>query len=389
MEEMQTLIYNARIVLPTTVVENGWLLIEDEFIRALGSEDTRPHECTVTIDATASFLLPGLIDLHCDAIEKLIEPRPRVRFPLALALQEADLRLAASGITTEFHAVSLDDGEFNIRSDAFVRELCQIIKETGHAQLIRHKVHARLELSSQRGYRAMMEMIAQGYFDLVSLMDHSPGQGQYRTEAAYHEYILRTTGKSSEEIDAFLLVKKAQMSAIPDRIKGIAHLAHQLGLAVATHDDDTAAKVEQWPELGVNISEFPTTLEAARRAHELALAVCMGAPNVLRGKSSGGNLSALVAIQAGVTDVLCSDYYPAAMINAVFSLARQQILSLPDAVRLVTLNPARAVGLDKTVGSLEVGKVADLILVKPGLHDVVSVERVFVSGKEVLRRSAL
>jgi alpha-D-ribose 1-methylphosphonate 5-triphosphate diphosphatase len=114
----------------------------------------------------------------------------------------------------------------------------------------------------------------------------------------------------------------------------------------------------------------------------------MGAPNVLRGKSSGGNLSALAAINAGITDVLCSDYYPAAMLNAVFALVQQHIMPLPEAVRLVTLNPARAVGLD-TIGSLEVGKVADLILVKPGLHDVANVERVFVSGKEVLRRSAL
>ncbi len=385
---MQTLIYNATIVLPTTVVENGWLLIEDEFIHAFGPEDTCPSDYTVAINAATSFLLPGLIDLHCDTIEKLVEPRPGVRFPIPLALQEADLRLAASGITTEFHAVSLDDDEFSVRSDAFVRELCQVIKETDGARLIRHKIHARLELSSQRGYSAIMDMMVQGCFDLVSLMDHSPGQGQYRTEAAYREYIFRTTGKSHEEIDAFLLVKKAQTLAIPDRIKGVAQLARQSGLAIATHDDDTAEKVEQWPALGVSICEFPTTLEAARRAHELALAVCMGAPNVLRGKSSGGNLSALAAINAGVTDALCSDYYPAAMLNAVFALVRQHIMPLADAVRLVTLNPARAVGLD-TIGSLKVGKVADLILVKPGLHDVANVERVFVSGKEVLRRSAL
>ena len=386
---MQTLIYNARVVLPTTVVENGWLLIEDGSIRALGREDAGPHEDATAIDAAAGFLLPGLIDLHCDTIEKLVEPRPGVRFSIPLALQEADLRLAACGITTEFHAVSLDDDEFSVRSDAFVRELCEVIKETSRALLIRHKVHARLELSSQRGYSAIMEMMAQGLFDLVSLMDHSPGQGQYRTEAAYREYIFRTTGKSHAEIDAFLLVKQAQMQAIPDRIRGITRLARQSGLAIATHDDDTAAKVEQWPTLGVNICEFPTTLEAARRAHELALAVCMGAPNVLRGKSSGGNLSALAAINAGVTDVLCSDYYPASMLNAVLALARQHILPLPDAVRLVTLNPARAVGLDADVGSLEVGKVADLLLVRPGLYDVVGVERVFVGGQEVLRRSAL
>ncbi len=385
---MQTLIYNANVVLPTSVLEGGWLIIEDGFIRALGLEVTRPHDYPVAIDAAAGFVLPGLIDLHCDTIEKLVEPRPGVRFSIPLALQEADLRLVGCGITTEFHAVSLDDDEFSVRSDAFVRELCLVIKGAAD-RTIRHKVHARLELSSQRGYNAIMEMIAQGFFDLISLMDHSPGQGQYRTEAAYHEYIFRTTGKSHAEIDAFLLTKKTQSQAIPERIKGITRLARQVGLSIATHDDDTAAKVEQWPALGVNICEFPTTLKAARRAHELSLAVCMGAPNVLRGRSSGGNLSALTAIHAGVTDVLCSDYYPAAMLNAVFALAQQHILPLPDAVRLVTLNPARSVGLGNDFGSLEVGKVADLLLVRPGLHDVAVVERVFVGGKEVLHRSAL
>ena len=387
---MQILIYNANVVLPTNVLEGGWLLIEDGSIRALGLEATRPHEYTVAIDAAAGFVLPGLIDLHCDTIEKLVEPRPGVRISIPLALHEADLRLAGCGITMEFHAVSLDDDEFSVRSDAFVRELCQVIKETAdQGLLIRHKVHARLELSSQRGYNAMLEMIAQDFFDLISLMDHSPGQGQYRTEAAYHEYIFRTTGKSHAEIDAFLLTKRTQSLAIPERIKGITSLARQVGVAIATHDDDTAAKVEQWPALGVNICEFPTTMEAARRAHELALAVCMGAPNVLRGRSSGGNLSALAAITAGVTDVLCSDYYPAAMLNAVFALAREQILPLPDAVRLVTLHPAMAVGLGNDFGSLEIGKVADLLLVRPGPRDVAVVERVFVGGKEVLVRSAL
>ncbi len=385
---MQILIHNAKIVLPTTVIENGWLLIEDGSIHALGTEVIRLHHKPATIiNAAASFLLPGLIDLHCDTIEKLVEPRPGVRFSLPLALQEADLRLVASGITTEFHAVSLDDDEFSVRSDIFVRELCQVIAET--RQSLRHKVHTRLELSSQRGYNAITELIAQGVVSMVSLMDHSPGQGQYRTEAAYREYIFRTTGKSHAEIDAFLLTKKIQTLAIPDRIKSITQLARQAGLAIATHDDDTAVKVEQWPSLGINISEFPTTLEAAQKAHELGLAVCMGAPNVLRGMSSGGNLSALTAINAGVTDVLCSDYYPAAMLGAVFALVRQSILSLPEAVRLVTLNPAQAVGLAAEFGSLEVGKVADLLLVQSGASGVPVVERVFVGGKEVLRRTFL
>jgi len=386
---MQILIDNAKVVLPTRVIENGWLLIEDGSIQAFGTEAMRPRIRATVINAAAGFLLPGLIDLHCDTIERLVEPRPGVRFPLSLALQQADFSLAANGITMEFHAVSLDDDEFSVRSDVFVRELCRVVAETRPSLLLRHKVHARLELSSQRGYSAIMELIAQGVLDLVSLMDHSPGQGQYPTEAAYREYVSRTTGRSHTEIDAFLHIKKKQIAAIPERIKGIAQLALQHGLAIATHDDDTASKVEQWPQLGIKISEFPTTMEAAQRAHKLGLAVCMGAPNVLRGKSSGGNLSALTAIKAGVTTMLCSDYYPAAMLGAVFTLVEQDIISLPEAVRLVTLHPAQAVGLATNFGSLEVGKVADVLLVKPGASGVPVVERVFVGGKEVLRRSVV
>src|SRR5262249_45004753 len=146
--------------------------------------------------------------------------------------------------------------------------------------------------------------------DMISLMDHSPGQGQYHSELEFREYVKRATSRKPEEIDALVETKRSQSVEIPSRVERITRLARRAGLAIATHDDDTATKVQQWPEFGVTISEFPTTLEAARQAHELGLAVCMGAPNVVRGKSSGGNLSAHEAIRAGVVDVLCSDYYP-------------------------------------------------------------------------------
>jgi alpha-D-ribose 1-methylphosphonate 5-triphosphate diphosphatase len=243
-----------------------------------------------------------------------------------------------------------------------------------------------LELTSQRGYKAITQLIEQRVCDLISLMDHSPGQGQYRTEQAFREYVERMTSKSPEEIDALLELKRSQTREIPLRIERITQLARSAGLAIATHDDDTAAKVQQWPQFGVTVSEFPTTLEAARAAHDLGLAVCMGAPNALRGKSSGGNLSAIEAIRVGVVDVLCSDYYPAAMLNAAFTLARQEVLTLPQAVRLVTLNPALAVGLGQECGSLEVGKVADMILVRLSGQGVPSVQRLFVEGKEKLGR---
>ncbi len=379
---VQTLIHNATLILPKRLIEGGWLLIENGRILDLGEGTTCPHVADHLVNAHMQFLLPGLIDLHCDAIEKLVQPRPNVHFDIQIALAEADWRLAGCGITTEFHAVSLDDDEFGVRSDTFSHDLYQALTATRQETLVRHKIHARLELTSQRGCEAITQLIEQRACDIISLMDHSPGQGQYRTEQAFRAYVERMTSRSPEGIDALLEMKRSQAVEIPLRIEHITQFARSAGIAIATHDDDTAAKVQQWPKFGVTVSEFPTTLEAARKAHELGLAVCMGAPNVLRGKSSGGNLSALEAIRADVVDVLCADYYPAALLNAVFTLSRQGVLTLPEAVRLVTLNPAQAVGLGKEYGSLEVGKIADVILVRLSGQGIPAVQRLFVGGGE-------
>jgi alpha-D-ribose 1-methylphosphonate 5-triphosphate diphosphatase len=373
------------LVLPEHVLENGWLLVEDGVILDLGEEATRPTPGAHAIDGGASFLLPGLIDLHCDAIERLVEPRPNVHFDLHIALQEADYRLAGSGITCEFHAVSLNDDEFGVRTDELVINLSKIVRTDREECLIRHKLHTRLELSSARGYEIILQMIAQGASDLVSLMDHNPGQGQYPSEKTFRDYIAFTTNRSEAEIDELLELKRGQLVHAAARIERVTSAARAAGLAIATHDDDTASKVEQWPALGVSMSEFPTTMEAARRAHELGLIVCMGAPNVVRGRSSGGNLSALEGIQAGVVDMLCADYHPLSMLNAVFMLVQRQLVSLPEAVRMVTLNPARAAHMDREYGSLEPGKIADMILVQMTKRNIPRVQRLFLGGEEKLK----
>jgi alpha-D-ribose 1-methylphosphonate 5-triphosphate diphosphatase len=382
---VQTLIHHVTLVLPEQVIENGWLLVEDGVILDLGEEATRPAPGAHAIDGGASFLLPGLIDLHCDAIERLVEPRPNVHFDLHMALQEADYRLAGCGITCEFHAVSLNDDEFGVRTDELVINLSKIVRTDNEECLIRHKIHTRFELSSARGYELILRMIEQGDSDLVSLMDHNPGQGQYPSEKTFREYITFTTNRNEAEIDEMLVQKRSQLVHAPARIERVTSAARAAGLAIATHDDDTASKVEQWPTFGVSMSEFPTTMEAAQRAHELGLIVCMGAPNVVRGRSSGGNLSALEGIQAGVVDMLCADYHPLSMLNAVFMLVQRQLVSLPEAVRMVTLNPARAAHMEREYGSLEPGKIADMILVQITKRNIPRVQRLFLGGEEKLK----
>ncbi|HEY7849333.1 MAG TPA: alpha-D-ribose 1-methylphosphonate 5-triphosphate diphosphatase [Ktedonobacterales bacterium] len=382
---MQHLIMNAVVVTPRRVFEGGWLVIEGDRIAAVGDASSCPTGVSDALDARGLLLLPGLIDLHCDAIEKLVEPRPNVHFELPLALAEADWRLAGCGITTEFHAVSLDDIELGVRSATFVHELIEHIR-ANRTQLVRHRIHARFEVSSEQGFARLLEWAELPEVGMISLMDHTPGQGQYQTADMYRDYLARVTGRSLDEIDELLERKRVQMRTAPQRVARVADLARRTGKALASHDDDTAERVASWPGLGVTVSEFPTTLTAAMHAHNLGLAVCMGAPNVLRGRSSGGNLSALAALEAGVVDCLCSDYYPSSMLAAVFKIVALGLLPLPQALNLVSLNPARAAGLGD-FGALEAGRIADVALVAADVERAPRMERLYVGGNLRLTRA--
>jgi alpha-D-ribose 1-methylphosphonate 5-triphosphate diphosphatase len=376
---MQTLIREAALVLPDRLIDDGWLLIEDTRILALGDAATCPAGADRVISAGGDLLLPGLIDLHSDAIEKMAQPRPNVQVDMPIPLLEMDWRLAGSGITTEFHALSLDDAEFGIRSEDFIDQFVTALA-AAKSLLVRHRLHARLEITSDRGETAVAQLISSGTAHLVSLMDHTPGQGQYLTEQAYVEYITSTTAWSAVEVAEHLVHKRSRAQDNSGRIARTARLAQKHGVALATHDDDSTAKVEEWSQLGVNISEFPTTLAAAQRAKEVGLAVCMGAPNVLLGRSSGGHLSALEAIQAGAVDILCADYYPRAMLAAMFKLVDDGYCTLPQAANLVTRSPARAVKMAQ-YGELAAGNIADVILVRQHSAKEQTVRMVMVDGQ--------
>jgi alpha-D-ribose 1-methylphosphonate 5-triphosphate diphosphatase len=376
---MQTLIRGATLVLPDRLIDDGWLLIEDTRILALGHTATCPAGANRIISAGGDLLLPGLIDLHSDAIEKMVQPRPNVQVAMPIPLLEMDWRLAGSGITTEFHALSLDDAEFGIRSEDFVDQFVTALFNT-ESLLMRHRLHARLEITSDRGEMAVAQLISGGTAQLVSLMDHTPGQGQYLTEESYVEYITSTTAWSADDVAEHLVQKRLQAQGNSRRIARTARLAQEYGVALATHDDDSIAKVEEWSELGVNITEFPTTLAAARRAKEVGLAVCMGAPNVLLGRSTGGHVSALEAIQAGAVDILCADYYPRAMLAAMFKLVNDGYCTLPHAAKMVTANPARAVKMAE-YGELAVGNIADVILIRQHSAKEQIVRMVIVDGQ--------
>jgi alpha-D-ribose 1-methylphosphonate 5-triphosphate diphosphatase len=324
------------------------------------------------IDASGAWVLPGLVDIHADYIEHMAAPRPTAVMDFGVSLREAERELLTHGITTMFHSLSFygstDFGTNPVRTVENSRRLIDLIHKSHHAEhQIRHRFHARYEIDNVDRVDELKALMVEGKVHLLSFMDHSPGQGQYRDLELYKLILKGYRNLADGEADQLIAESQGRAKVPFETLKEVADLARKLGIALASHDDDTVEKLDVVQALGSTISEFPITLEVAAEAHRRGLHTVAGAPNVLLGGSHSGNLSAAEAIVAGSVDILCSDYYPASVLHAVFLLHRQKGLALADAVRLVTLNPARAVGLGSEIGSLEVGKRADVLVVRT--HD--------------------
>ncbi|MDT8371021.1 MAG: alpha-D-ribose 1-methylphosphonate 5-triphosphate diphosphatase [Gammaproteobacteria bacterium] len=370
---------HARIVLADQILEDASLLIEDGIIAAINPESVADN--IDTIDLAGRLLMPGMIDLHCDALEKEVEPRPNVHFPLDFAVAQADKRNASSGITTVFHAIAFANEELGLRNNDFAANIARAVHAWAPHGLIDNRVHCRYEITDETGLPVLLDLIEHDDMHLLSLMDHTPGQGQFKNMAAYRDYLARSYKKSEAELDAIIDKKLASAEGAFERAKTLIAAAHAKGVSVASHDDDTRERIETMSGLDVQISEFPINIEAASAAREHGLSTVFGAPNILRGKSQSGSMKALDAIEANVADCLCADYAPAALIVAVIKLPGLTDISLADAVKLVTLNPAKAAGLNDR-GEIAVGKRADLIMVDlpAGLPQV---GRVWLKGQTV------
>ncbi|MFN5928403.1 MAG: alpha-D-ribose 1-methylphosphonate 5-triphosphate diphosphatase, partial [Roseiflexaceae bacterium] len=222
-----TLLWNAQIILHDRVITPGWIALDNAVITAYGELPVPPeHVSASMIDLQGAYVMPGIIDIHCDIIEKMVQPRPGVMLDTGLALHVTDRLLLSSGVTCEFHSLSLDDAEFGVRNDEFVRDFIMRINES-QSTLIRHLVHARVEISSTRGTDTLAKIIAEPVVKLVSIMDHSPGQGQYVSDESFRFYVAKTTGRNDSEIDEIIAHKKFQRQFIPDRINTVVDLCHQ------------------------------------------------------------------------------------------------------------------------------------------------------------------
>lgn len=359
---------NIRIVLPDDVIERGAIELRDGLIAAIVAGDA-PHGAQ-GVDGRGLTALPGLIDLHGDKLEREIEPRPGVHFPIEIGILEYDKRLAANGVTTAFAAVAFHDIGVSkpLRTIDNGRAVAAAISRLQPELLVDLRLHARCEITHPAVLDLVHELIATEQVALISLNDHTPGQGQFRDIERYIERNADQHGLSREAFAARTYQRIAlaeERRPAVEQLEALARYARERGIVLASHDDDTAQKVALVHRLGVTISEFPVTPEAAQAARSHGMHILMGAPNVLRGRSHSGNLSGREAITAGLVDALASDYAPVALLQAAWTAASEGLLPLHAAVGLVTSGPAAAAGLTDR-GRIAIGLRADLTLVESG-----------------------
>lgn len=351
-----------RVVLQDRVLEKASVRLEHGVIAEI-REGSAPH---TDLHGEGLTLIPGIVDLHGDMLEREIEPRPGAQFPMEMSLLELDKRLAAAGVTTAYTAISFQERQSrgHIRSSERAREIIQEVVAFRDSLLTDTRIHVRFEVTNPSAAPVLLDLLHQGAVDLVSLNDHTPGQGQYRDLERFVSYIAKWRGENPEKTrqDAEARIERSQSQPPSwEVIAEVTRVAREAGLPIASHDDDTAQKVDLVQSLGATLSEFPVTLEAAQEARNRGMQIIMGAPNALRGESHSGNLSALDALRHGLLDILAADYHPAALLQASLSIFKKGLLPLPEAINLITLNPARAVGLIDR-GNIAVGQKADLVL---------------------------
>ncbi len=376
----EILIQNAQIVKLEAVLPSASLLVRNGKIAAIFENGSEVNDDIPTINAQGQYLLPGIIDIHTDAIEKEIHPRPGANFPVGVAFRELERRMSGCGITTVYHSMYLgyyaaEENDTIPRKDFFeaVNKLCK------SSTIIDNRIHLRFEVTGVNEYQTCLELIENGCVQMLSFMDHTPGQGQYGLEK-YSKHLL-SKGLSEAEIAQACEESLNQPRLSKEQMQTISYICQQYDIPIASHDDDNAPKVEMMHSLGATICEFPINQEAAYKAIELKMPTVGGASNVLRGGSLSGNLHVQEAIEARLVNTLCSDYYPPAILHAIFKLVNDGSLTLPEAAQLGTLNAAKAAGLHHK-GSIETGKDADFILVNI-MDGVPVVTHTFLKGKLV------
>ncbi|MEO1153742.1 MAG: alpha-D-ribose 1-methylphosphonate 5-triphosphate diphosphatase [Pseudomonadota bacterium] len=355
-------IANAHIVLPDREL-HGAIHIADGHIAEITEGDTVPPGA---IDAGGDTVIPGLVELHTDNLERHIEPRPGVELPHTGAILAHDGELASCGITTVFDALrvgSVLGGKTSYGK--YARQTAHEIlalRDAG-ALKVRHLIHLRAEVCSDTLIEEFAEFGPEDRIGLVSLMDHTPGQRQFRDVSKLKDYMTGKYGMSDVDFLEHVALQKARSEKY-----GAAHEAAavteaaRLGATLASHDDTTRDQVQHSASIGIRLAEFPTTFEAAEECHANGIQIIMGAPNLIRGGSHSGNVSAGDLAERGLLDIVSSDYVPSLLLGSAFRLARLWD-DLPRAIGTVTNAPANAAHLDDR-GRIARGALADLVRIR-------------------------
>ncbi|RWD43449.1 alpha-D-ribose 1-methylphosphonate 5-triphosphate diphosphatase [Mesorhizobium sp.] len=374
---------NARIVQEDRITE-GALEIQDTIVSSIGAATTGRIN---VFDCEGDFLLPGLIDLHTDNVEKFMHPRPGVQWPVPLAaLLSHDWELLGAGITTVLNALSLGDYDSGRARTAMLNDVIDGLTKARTTGLFKidHYFHFRCELSDSAMLPLFELHIDNPGLKLISMMDHTPGQRQWHNLALYREWRAKKNARvwTEDEFALYMAERRDhQHQYVPPSRSTIGLLCRERNIRIASHDDTTTENVDESHGDGITISEFPTTVKAARRARELGMKIVMGSPNIILGGSHYGNVSAMELADQGLLDVLTSDYVPGSLLHATFALAAKGF-DLPEAVAMVTKNPAGLLGFTDR-GRLAPGLRADLIRVR--LVDGVPVIRnIWVAGRQYL-----
>ncbi|MEZ5724991.1 MAG: alpha-D-ribose 1-methylphosphonate 5-triphosphate diphosphatase [Paracoccaceae bacterium] len=357
MTMQETVLAHATLILPDRLMK-GHVVIRDGVIAEIG-EGTAPRSAQ---DCDGAHIAPGLIELHTDNLERHIQPRPGVDWPHAAAIYAHDAELAGCGITTVFDAMRV--GSIPDRKDyaPYARQLAtELLAQVDAGNLrISHHLHLRAEICCESLLEELASFGPGDRVGLVSLMDHTPGQRQFRDTSAFRTYLRSKVQLTDDQIDAYF----AQLREMSAR-NGAAHeagtvaFAGRMGAVLASHDDSTAGEVGRSAAHGIRLAEFPTTREAAEECRRHSIRTIMGAPNLIRGGSHSGNVSARELAEAGLLDIVSSDYVPSALLSAAALLA-DIWGDWPRAMACVTATPAAAAGLADR-GRLQPGLRADLI----------------------------
>lgn len=375
----ETILTHARLVLPEAEMEGTLVLRDGRITEVQPGRSALPG----AIDCGGDIIIPGVVDVHTDNLERQVQPRANARWPSLSAFLSHDAQCAAAGVTTVLDALCLGDLGFDQGRDQTFHDGVRDLTALAGQEFMKaeHLLHLRCELPA-RDMPGLLESVAEHpLVAMVSLMDHSPGVGQYRDLARYRAMRIKQTRMTDAEIEVRILKLQAQRAELRERQRRLV-IDRFAGrdIPLASHDDEDAAQVSHNAADGIRVSEFPVTMEAALEAKRIGVGVIAGAPNIVRGGSHSGNVAAMDMVRAGAVDVLASDYVPPALIEAAFLVA--DVVGLPRAIAMITSAPAAMCRLADR-GTLALGLRADLVrLTRFGAMPVV--REVWRGGRRVV-----